>query len=130
MVPINTLGSTMRGLLQEFQLKHGVKASLAQRKEPLRNEHIRALLSLWCDQDNVGKTVAKLVIGESEAETVTVRAIWQLLLETGSRLSEITDDHWDIRPIQASLTRERLFQDQRHHPECTDERATDGHGRK
>ena len=78
MVPINTLGNTMRGMLKEFQLKHGVKASLAQRKEPLRNEHIRALLSLWCDQDNVGKTVAKLVIGESEAETVTVRAIWQL----------------------------------------------------
>jgi len=97
MVPINTLGSTMKGLLKEFQLKHGVKASLAQRKGPLRNEHIRALLSLWCNQDNVGKTVAKLVIGESEAETVTVRAIWQLLLETGFRLSEITDDHWDIR---------------------------------
>ncbi len=45
----------------------------------------------------MGKTVAKLVIGESEAETVTVRAIWQLLLETGFSLSEITDDHWDIR---------------------------------
>ena len=97
MVPINTVDSTMRGLLKEFQLKHGVKASLAQRKEPLRNEHIKALLSLWCDVDHVGETVAKLVIGKSEAETATVRAIWQLLLETGFRLSEITDDHWDIR---------------------------------
>ena len=48
-------------------MKHGVKvkASLAQRKEPLRNEYIRTLLSLWYDLDNV-------------AETATVRAIWQL----------------------------------------------------
>jgi len=99
MIEMEAVQNTFKALLVKFQLDYSVLASLNQRKEPFTNAHIMSIINLWTCTENNGKKINQLTIRVGTGETLMFATIFQLLLETGFRASEITNDAWDVRRI-------------------------------
>ena len=80
----------LKGLLRLYVLAHGPESLMPQRKEPLTNEHTRAILSV-----RDGTVIEGLVVNWSSPVFVAFAALLTTLRHAGARKSDLIPPHDD-----------------------------------